>query len=151
MTKARPPLSLEDGITRVAGHVGWEAAAAAIGQKERTLRNYSDPDTPQVISGPDMLKLDLAYRLAGGEGAPMFEAYALQLELASLPILSCSRELSRRTAVAAKEAGEAISALIAAAQPGADRATRAIAKREAREGMDALRDTLPLLDDEVLP
>ena len=147
MTKFRAPLSFEDGITRIAGLLGWAAAAQVIGQKERCLRNYSDPDTSPAISLADALKLDLAYRLAGGEGAPMFDSYALQIDVAIRQIDVSADELARRTAVAAKEGGEAIASLIAANRPGATAAERAIAAREVREGLDAFRDTLPMLED----
>ncbi len=153
MTKLRTPLSFEDGITRIAGLLGWGAAAAqVIGQRERCLRNYSDPDTSPTISLADALKLDLAYRLAGGEGGtPMFDSYALQIDVATRQIDASADELARRTAVAAKEGGEAIASLIAANRPGATAAERAIAAREVREGLDAFRDTLPMLEESAAP
>ena len=151
MTKLRAPLSFEDGITRIAGLLGWGPAAQVIGQRERCLRNYSDPDTSPTISLADALKLDLAYRLAGGEGAPMFDSYALQIDVATRQIDASADELARRTAVAAKEGGEAIASLIAANRPGATAAERAIAAREVREGLDAFRDTLPMLEETAAP
>lgn len=145
MTKLRAPISFEDGITRIAGHLGWAAAAAVIDQKERTLRAYSDPDDPRQIALRDALRLDQAYQRAGGDDAPLLDAFALQLDVAMRESNRCRAELSRRTARLAVEGGQAVSALIVATDPNATDADRALAAREVRENMDAARDVLPLL------
>ena len=151
MTKLRAPLSFEDAITRVAGVLGWAEACKAIGKEDRTLRAYSDPDDPRQLGVGDALILDAAYQRAGGDGAPIYEAYALQLEVSASALSACTQELARRAAVAAKEGGQAVSSLIAATLPGATPADRALAIREVREARDALRDTLPMLEAAPAP
>lgn len=148
MTKLRAPLSFEDGIDRIVGLLGRSAAAAAINAAERTLAAYSDPDDPRQIKIGDALRLDAAYQRAGGEGAPLYEAYALQLEVSAAATAAGTVELTRRASIAARESGQAVAALLATTLPGATAADRALAVREVREGMDALRNTLPLIDGE---
>lgn len=146
MTKLRAPLSFEDAINRIAGHLGWPSAAAEIGLEESALRRFSNPDDERCIKLQDAFLLDVAYRREGGEGAPILEAFALQLEASNRMLAATGDEIARRAAVAAKEGGEAIAALFAASRPGASRTEMAIAVREVREGIDALTATLPVLE-----
>lgn len=145
MTKRRAPLTFENALTRVAGLIGWDKAAAIVGQAERTVRNWSDDDTTAGIRLDAALKLDVAYATAGGDGAPFLQCYALRLEMEAAAACADSRELAKKTAAAAKEAGEAVAALIMASQPGAAPADRIIAKRETEEAITALTNTLPNL------
>ena len=61
--------------------------------------------------------------------------------------LADAEALSRLTALAAKEGGEAIAALVAASRPGATTADLIIARRETEQAVGALTNTLPMLDD----
>ena len=48
MTKLRCPSSFADAVTRVAGRLGWDGAAQAVGKAERTVR---DADIDRHLSG----------------------------------------------------------------------------------------------------
>jgi len=78
MTKRRAPLSIDTALARIAGRVegGWSGMATVTGRKERTVRNWGDPDTPEHIPMDAAIALDLAYVEQGGEGAPIYECYS---------------------------------------------------------------------------
>lgn len=141
MTKQRAPLSIDAGLARIAGQLtaGWLAMADVSGRKERTVRNWGDPDTPEQIPLDCAIALDLAYQAAGGEGAPLFEAYSFQLELAEVARFADRIALGRKVADAMREGGEANAALVLAAQPGATPSHRANAHREVCEQIEALK------------
>lgn len=143
MTKRRPALSSELALTKIAGLIGWDRAAAIVGQAERTVRNWSDPDTSARISLDHALQLDVAFRVAGGEGPPpMLEWYAARLEADTTFACADLSLLSRKIAKAAREGGEAIAAAIDAAQPGASDLLGARAELELEESRAAITDTL---------
>lgn len=145
MTKVRPPLTIHNAITRVAGLIGWDAAARAVEQAPRTVYNWSDPDTPAEIPLWAAIKLDAAFIAAGGEGQPIHDCYQIQLEIAVADACGCIDALAEQAAIAAKESGEAVAALVRASRRGASRADRAIAARETEEAIAALKSTLPNL------
>lgn len=149
MTKTRPPLSFELALTRVAGLIGWTAVAEILVVEERTARNWSDPDTRptagQSIGLDQGVALDVAYRAAGGDGAPMQQCFALQVETGLADACPGSVGLSRSIARAAREFGEAFHALVFAAAPGASDGSHELARRETEEAIDALTCTLPNL------
>lgn len=145
MTKLRPPLSFDQAITRIAGVLGWEGAAALVGRSARAVRAWSDPDADASPSIEQALILDLAYRAAGGEGSPLFEVYAAKLDL-DAQSAAASRALPELTAAAARESGEAIGALALASQPGAPLGVRALAQREVEQGIQALGQALIALN-----
>lgn len=151
MTKPRPPLSIDAALARIAGQLpaGFDDMARIAGRAVRTVRNWSDPDTPEQIPVDCAIALDLAFIAAGGAGAPIFETYAHKLELAEAEQFADQLELLRRAQVVAKESGEATSALIGAAHPAATDADRARALAEAVEARDALSQVIPLLAAEV--
>jgi hypothetical protein len=146
MTKARDPLSFELALTRVAGRVGWDVVASIAAHSERTIRNWSDPDTgpaaAAAISLDLALKLDVAYRANGGEGAPMLQCYSTRLETETAAALADVAAIAHSAAIAAKESGEAIAAAIAAAQVGASPAQLAAAELELEQVICAFTDTL---------
>ncbi len=81
MTKLRAPLSFEDALDRVSGAVGGKPALALrCGRKERTVRNWGDPDTPEQIPVDVALDFDLFFAEQGGVGSPFLEAFAHQRE-----------------------------------------------------------------------
>jgi hypothetical protein len=147
MTKLRPPCSPELALTRIAGVIGWRRVAEIARHGERAVRKWSDPDCQPNAADKITLeiahRLDLAYRAAGGEGAPMLQCYALRLEteMAELP----GAELAQSVAVTAKEAGDAIAAGILASRPGATVADLAVAEREIEEMVSAGTNTLATL------
>lgn len=148
MTKLRPALTFHLGLTKIAALLGWEAMAVVTDQKERTVRNWSDPDTGADVSMEHALMLDLAYRAAGGEGAPLLDTYRLRFDMSASDAEACGRELLIKTAASAKETGEALQALTLAALPGASKAVMARARLEAEEAITALTNTLPYLGGE---
>lgn len=144
MTKLRAPASFADAVTRVAGRLGWDGAAQAVGKAERTVRNWSDPDTGAQPTIEDALRLDAAYLdIAGGE-PPMLAVYQLRLERSFTPVADTA-ELITSVAVAAREAGEFSAAMLAAAQPGSSAADRQIAVREGLEAAAAITATVQKL------
>jgi len=150
MTKLRAPLSFEDALDRVSGAVGGKPALALrCGRKERTVRNWGDPDTPEQIPVDVALDFDLFFAEQGGVGSPFLEAFAHQREQLELA-RHCDRvALGRQAADVIRECGEAGSALVVAAQPGASPRDRADALRECTEAYEKLKQTLPLLLDDA--
>jgi hypothetical protein len=144
MTKRREPLTFHSALTRVAAQIGWDRCAAICGVTERAVRNWSDPDTESEIRMLDAERLDRAFLAAGGEVAPFHRVYSLRLEIAQRE--AAARDLTVTAALAAKEGGEAVSALIAAASPNATSEDRRTARREAEEAINALQDGLAVLD-----
>jgi len=145
MTKRRLPLTFENALTKVAGHIGWPAVAEITGQAERTVRNWSDPDTTQSITLEAALKLDIAFHAAGGEGAPFLTCYATRRELECLAAVPGREALLTSIATTSKETGEAVHASLLAAHPAAERSDFSIAKREIEESIEALRNQLAAL------
>ena len=145
MTKVRAPLTFDNALSRIAGQIGWPAMAAATERKDRTVRNWGDPDTGESCPIDCALALDLAYGKGGGEGAPMFEVYALRLEADRAEIYADQAELTRRAIAGIKETSEAASAQLACTLPGATPADLVKAVRETEEAIAAETNTLALL------
>lgn len=151
MTKVRPPASVYDAITRIAAHIGWDGCVAVLSTdarkvSDRTIRNWSDPDTGPCIPVDYALRLDLAYQAAGGGGTPLFDAYALQLEQETERARLNQPCLVHTTAAAAKETGEAVHALVLAGSPHANHNDKARAAAEIVEAIEALQKSLIALD-----
>lgn len=150
MTKPRPPVSFTQAISRIGGHLGWERAAEAVNSVRtrpltaRAVQNWSDDRTGALPTVEDALQLDLAYLAAGGEEAPLLAVLALRLKLA----LEATPDtcIAAAASEAAKESGEAVSALVTASLPGATPADRALARREAEEAIESLTKGLRALD-----
>ena len=143
MTKLRPPITPNNALTKIAAVIGWDTCASILGKAERTVRNWSDPDTEAEISLLDAMRLDAAHQRAGGDGAPLFECYALRLEIDSrVANAPCLIEAAQ---TASKEAGEAISALLLAAQSD-NPVNRRNARRELEESISAQTEALRRID-----
>ena len=139
MTKVRQPATFADAVTRIAGRIGWEAAGEAVGKCSRSVRNWSDPDMSRAPTIEEALALDAAYLGSGGAEAPMLAVYQLQLERrASRP--DPSADIAAVASTTAKEVGEAVAALVAAAMPGAGIRDREQAEREIAEAQEALAE-----------
>ena len=151
MTKRRAPVTFERALVRVADLIGWPAMGEAIGKAPRTVLDYSDPDTDTGISLRDAFALDLAFRRAGGEGAPLHDCWRLRLELEEHGAPGCRDALFRHTVSVIKESGEAAAALVHATAPGATLADRALARRELEESISAQTRTLAHLDEGAGP
>lgn len=142
MTKLRSALSYELALTKIAGTVGWARCGQVLGQSERTVRNWSDPDAASGIRMDAAEVLDLEYQAAGGKGAPLLECFALRQKSAAARIFGSAEAIATAVARAAKEGGEGIAAAIAAARPDATDADYAIAERELEEGIAAKTEAL---------
>lgn len=150
MTKVRAPLTIDAALARIAGQLpgGWKDVAKSAGRKERTARNWGDPDTPEQVPMDCAICLDLAYQEAGGDGAPIFETYAHQLELAAEQRFADRAELGKLASEIILECAEANAAIVAAAQPGACDKARQIGLKEVDEAIRVLKRALPLLTPE---
>lgn len=140
MTKIRPPMSIDAALARIAGQLpgAWADMARVAGRQEHTVRAWGDPDKADTLPLPCAVALDIAYRRAGGVGAPCRDAYDTLLQAAMAEHFADEVELAHATANAIREVGQAESALILAALPGATDDVIAAAEREAEEGLVAL-------------
>jgi hypothetical protein len=138
MTKLRPPISFEQAMDRIAGVMGWGGMATVLALTENAVRKKGDPDCPGSLTYDEAFRLDVAYHAAGGEGFPLHDGYALRLKIAIDERRADAAELVRAIGKAAREGGEAVHAMLAAAEPGANAFTRQTALREGQEAMDAL-------------
>lgn len=147
MTKARAPLSVDKALSRIAGYLpgGFDDMAEIVGRQARTVRNWSDPDTPESIPVECAIALDLAYVAAGGQDTPIFDAYAHKMKAAADARFADEFALLRHAQIVAKETGEANSAIIGAAQPSATEADRRAAQKEIDEAIASLKSAIPLL------
>ncbi|WP_010185994.1 hypothetical protein [Sphingomonas sp. PAMC 26605] len=148
MTKVRAPLTFDNALARIAGLIGWAEMARVVGQAEKTVRNWGDPDTGQQPTINAAVKLDVAFQAAGGGGAPMHETYSLLLEQSRADVFADQIELGRRTCDVIREVSQAEEALVRASMPGATDTDRVCALREVEEGIASLTSTLPLLQGE---
>lgn len=145
MTKLRAPLTFENALTKVAGHIGWPRVALICGQAERTVRNWSEPDTTAAITLEAALQLDKSFHIAGGDGTPFLYCYATRLEAEKMAASPELAALIASAAQSARETGEAVEAMLGAASPTATRADFAIARREIEESLVALNNALAVL------
>lgn len=151
MTHRRAPLSVEQALQRIAGQLpgGIEAMAEIAQRQPGTVRNWMNPERDEQVSLEAAIELDLAYQAEGGTGAPLFEAYSTRLQLAEAARFADRHCLLDHAHGVAKEAGEAIAAIVAAARPGASEADRHAAHREAAEAFEKFRDVLPILSGQT--
>jgi len=143
MTKRRDPLTFHRALTVIAARIGWDRCAMLVGRSERLVRMWSDPEADSEISIIDALRLDRAFIAAGGDHGPFHQVFTVQLDLAVRD--GANADLARAAAKAAKEGGEAISAMIEAATSN-DPARRRTARGEAEEAIEALTDGIAALD-----
>jgi len=144
MTKRREPLTYENTLAEVAAVIGWDNCAAICRVSERAIRNWSEPDTQSGIRMIDAERLDRMYLGSGGDHAPFHRLFGLRLEIAARE--ASAIDIANAAASAAKETGEAVSALVLAARPDATPAMRRTARREAEEGIAALTEGLAALE-----
>lgn len=149
MTKTRPPLTIDAALARIAGQLqnGWTEMAAITERAERTVRNWGDPDTPEQIPMDCAIKLDLAFEASGGIGTPIFEVYALLINVERVTRFGDVRDVIRRTMTGIKENAEAAIAQIASTLPGAGPHATDDAIRETQEAIEADTSTLAALHE----
>ena len=133
MTLMRAPGSIEQALDRIAGVIGWAAMGEIVGRAEATVRNWANPTTDESVQLPQAVKLDLAWQRAGQVGAPLLHAYMALADQPREAEFGCQLELTRGTAVFARENGEAEEALLLATLPGAGPAEFVAAERHVRD------------------
>ncbi|ATC34146.1 hypothetical protein CA606_18415 [Caulobacter vibrioides] len=138
MTKRRVPASFQDAVATIGGFLTYPVAAEAVGKAERTVRNWSDPDTGALPTIEDAVRLDAAFIAAGGGDPPMLAAYAMRLERASMASAGAA-EVAASMKAAVREGNEAVNAMFDALERGGDRLAREVAAREALEAADAFK------------
>jgi len=146
MTKVRSPSTYADAVTRIAGHVGWQAMAEAVGKTERAVRNWSDPDVDRAPSIDDCEHLDRLYLKAGGGEAPLLAVYRLHVGEGS-PLSVDHAVLQAGATTLATEAGQGMAAVIPAIASNATPADRAKAAKELGEMIEAAQKMLRHLSD----
>lgn len=147
MTVHRPPLSIDAGLARIAGQLpdGWVGMAQAVERSESLVRAWGQPGRRERIPLEDAIRLDLAYRAAGGMGAPLYEAYGAMIDAAGVTVFADEIALARHAALMIKETAEANAAAIIAAQPGRTDRDRRQAMQEVEEAIAVLYRTRVLL------
>jgi hypothetical protein len=136
MTKLRPPMTAYRALSRIADLIGWDGCASVVNKTEWTMRKYADPDTEREISLRDAMRLDLAFRRAGGHGTPLFEAYATRLEIELRAEATDPGQIIHASREAARESGEALDAALQMATGTGDRRE---ALREVGEAVTAFQ------------
>lgn len=136
MTKLRAPLSFALAVTRIAGVIGWAVAARVANRSERTIRLWSESDNKTTPTLEQAVKLDAAYRFAGGDGAPLLECYTLMLEIRMAGASACQAALVNDIATLTRETADAVATSLQVIQPGATPTAiyRAIAEAEDAAG-----------------
>lgn len=144
MTKRREPLTYHRTLTIIAGLVGWDRCAAECGVTPKSVRNWSDPDCETEIRMIDAERLDRLYMAHGGDHAPFHRLFTLRLGLDD--VATARPDLAAIAGRVAKEGGEAVNALIAAAAKPDCPTTRRHATKEAEDAIGILSDGLAALN-----
>ena len=146
MTKQRPPVSIENTLYRVLGDIGIDRAAEVTGREQSYLRGLSDQDRREQLTVRDMLTLDIACREAGDPTFPFYETIGLLLKEASAERFADAAAIGRHAQVTARESGEALAAIMAAAiAAGSDPRAIDHALRETEEAYGAFGDVIATL------
>lgn len=119
MTHLRQPFTFADATSLVADRLGWAVCAKIARRSQRTVRLWSEPGCDTTPTIRQALRLDAAYRLAGGAGAPFLDAYRHKLEAAIGQQAACTIALAEEAGRVAVEVGEAVAASIVLTIPGA--------------------------------
>lgn len=143
MTKRRDPLTYHRALTKIAAVIGWDHCGAICGVTEKSVRNWSDPDVDAEIRLIDAERLDRACLAANGS-TPFLEVYGLRLDVAAHQ--SAALDVAEMAAAAAKETGEAVAALVLAANADASPAKIREARKQLEEAIHALTEGLAALD-----
>lgn len=146
MTKQREPLTYHRTLTTIAALIGWDRCGAICGVTERAIRYWSDPDCETEIRMIDAERLDRAYVEHGGNHHPFHQLFTLRLDIAARASSDTAQELAIIAATAAKEAGEAVAALIEASNKAGCVRTRRRTRQEVEEAIGSLTDGLATLD-----
>lgn len=118
MTKPKTPNTSAHAVTRIVGLLGFELSREIVGRSKHCLRGWMNEDRTSCPTWRQAIALDAAFAAAGGEGAPLLEAYADQLEVTIARRTACHRALVAEIATVSREFGEAIEATVSLTQPG---------------------------------
>lgn len=135
MTIVRKPATFERALSVIADRLGWDGCADVLAKSESHIRKMGTPDTDRELSMRDAVRLDAAYRRAGGEGAPLLECYALKLDLQVTGEAPSADAMLNGAQAVAKESGEAVAAIISLARNLHDPKSQADALRETEEAI----------------
>jgi hypothetical protein len=113
MTNIRAPRTFAHAMTRVAGLLGYERCCKIVRKSDRTVRYWSEERSTKRPTIVQALQLDVAYRLAGGEGSPFLDTFIHQSDVTIEAATACHRALAGDIATFARESGEAIAAGLA--------------------------------------
>lgn len=111
--KPRHPVTWPGACARIRGLLGLEAAAA-INKSDSLVAKMGDPDRDEIPNVEQALRLDVAYRLAGGTTAPLFEVYRKQLADATADLPHQAQPPATRLLTVMSEVGELSTDLAAA-------------------------------------
>jgi hypothetical protein len=154
MTKARAPLTVDAALIRIAGQFpgGWAELSSTLAKKSEKLkfsthlmRRWADPDARERVAMDVGVQLDLAYREAGGKGFPLFEYYALTLQLECVEHFVNKQALTDHLGMAMLESTEAHTAVLRASLPTAGTKDVQIATREVEEAISTLAELRTIL------
>lgn len=136
MTKPRQPLTQYRALETVADLLGWETCAEIVEMSVSMTRKLGDPDTGRELKYRDAIRLDAAFRQAGGTCSPFLDCHAARLGIDTTAPGLDAVCLMIASGIVAKESGEAMNAVMQAASSG-DPAARLAAIREGEEAMQA--------------
>ena len=147
MTKHRAPLTIDAALARIAGQLegGWYEMGTVTERSQSMVRAWAEPTRREQVPMDAAIALDLAFQASGGIGAPLFETYARQLDLACISRFADRAALGIPLASVIKEAAEAESAMLSAVLPDAGPAETARALREVDEALVAMGTARSLL------
>lgn len=141
MTKVRKPLTQHAAMYEVGTLLGWDTAADIVNMSESMTRKLADPATGRELKFRDAIRLDIAFREAGGNSSPFLECFAARVGFdgdAIDPLQAC---IIKSSGDAARETGEALSAAMMAVACGKP-STVAKAIEEAEQGVQAMFELL---------
>lgn len=119
MTLLRTPDTAAAAVKTIGDYLGWRAAKVASGARTiAAVRGWANERTTSCPSWAQALGLDAAYIAAGGDHAPLLDAYAAQLDFSIGEHNACRRALATKLSETAREYGDAIAATTLLTQPG---------------------------------
>lgn len=119
MTALRDPDGCGHAIRRIVVQLGSvEAVADIVDKSVGCITDWASDQRTACPSWAQAIALDAAFRAAGGEGAPLYEAYGKQLDLSVKELTACHKALATGLAEASREWGEAIGAATLLTVPG---------------------------------
>ena len=119
MTKLKPPLTEGDALDRISTFLDGRANAASIaGRSASHLAKWANPDMEDSTPLAIVVKLERAYRAAGGIGSPLLEYALAQVELGAAEAIAEDIEVHRLAVDINRAAGEANAELAELTLPG---------------------------------